>query len=154
DTRVAQAVADHLAFFHEVLASDGQRNLKAQEKRDLLKEKFGAFDYVGDSDADLPVLDAAQRGWLVAASSSVAERAGQLGGKVRVVSRRSSRLRALVKVLRVHQWSKNALVLVPILVAPKLPSLLSIGHALLAAFTLSLCASAGYVFNDLMDVAA
>jgi len=57
-------------------------------------------------------------------------------------------------VIRLHQWSKNALVVVPVLLAPHGLSTLQVLHAALAALALSLCASAGYVFNDLMDVAA
>src|SRR5262249_27664978 len=65
-----------------------------------------------------------------------------------------SRLKPAFKVLRVHQWAKNALVVMPVLLAPAIPSPRTLLRAALAAFTLSLCASAGYVFNDLMDVAA
>jgi 4-hydroxybenzoate polyprenyltransferase len=46
------------------------------------------------------------------------------------------------------------LVVVPLLLAPQRPTLDNLARAALAALTLSLCASAGYVFNDLMDVAA
>ena len=65
-----------------------------------------------------------------------------------------SRLRAAVRALRLHQWSKNALVIVPVLLAPHGLSPTEIARAALAALSLSLCASAGYVFNDLRDVEA
>jgi 4-hydroxybenzoate polyprenyltransferase len=65
-----------------------------------------------------------------------------------------SRLRATIKVLRPHQWAKNALVLLPVALAPGIPSSRQIASALLATFAFCLCASAGYVFNDLMDVEA
>jgi 4-hydroxybenzoate polyprenyltransferase len=71
-----------------------------------------------------------------------------------VTSARPSRLKAALKVIRLHQWSKNALVVVPVLLAPHGLSSIQVVHAALAALALSLCASAGYVFNDLMDVAA
>ena len=71
-----------------------------------------------------------------------------------MTSERPSRLRATIKVLRPHQWSKNALVFVPVLLAPHGRTGFELSHAALAAIALSLCASAGYVFNDLMDVAA
>jgi 4-hydroxybenzoate polyprenyltransferase/phosphoserine phosphatase len=156
DVRVAEAVAQHLSIFHEVLASDGASNLKAGKKRDSLEARFGAtgFDYVGDSSADLPVLQAAQRGYLVGASAATAVRARGLGDKVKVLSLRPSRLKAVVKVMRPHQWAKNALVAVPVLLAPGLPSFHLMLLAALAALAFSLCASAGYVFNDLMDVEA
>jgi 4-hydroxybenzoate polyprenyltransferase len=63
-------------------------------------------------------------------------------------------LKALVRELRPHQWSKNALVLVPVLLAPGLPSVVQLSRGALAAFTFSLCASAGYVLNDLLDIEA
>ncbi len=71
-----------------------------------------------------------------------------------MTSPRPSRLKAALKVLRLHQWSKNALVIVPVLLAPRALSSGAFGHAALAALALSLCASAGYVLNDLVDVAA
>jgi 4-hydroxybenzoate polyprenyltransferase len=63
-------------------------------------------------------------------------------------------LRALIKELRIHQWAKNALVALPVVLAPGLPSGELIVRALLAALAFSLCASAGYVLNDLLDVEA
>lgn len=71
-----------------------------------------------------------------------------------LVEPRKSMLRALIKQLRIHQWSKNALVVVPVALAPGLPSPPLLGRALLAALAFSLCASAGYVLNDLLDVEA
>jgi 4-hydroxybenzoate polyprenyltransferase len=67
---------------------------------------------------------------------------------------RPSRLGASIRVLRPHQWAKNALVLVPALLVGGLPSRQTVVAAGLAAISFSLCASAGYVFNDLRDVEA
>ena len=63
-------------------------------------------------------------------------------------------LRAAIKELRPHQWAKNALIILPVLLAPKLPSVDGLVRALLAVLTFSFCASAGYVFNDLLDIDA
>jgi 4-hydroxybenzoate polyprenyltransferase len=71
-----------------------------------------------------------------------------------VMPPRSSLLRALVKELRIHQWAKNALVALPVVLAPGLPSLDVLESAALAAVAFSLCASAGYVLNDLLDIEA
>src|SRR5215471_17339336 len=65
-----------------------------------------------------------------------------------------SRALAIARVLRPHQWAKNALVVVPLALAPGRPSLHQMVSAVLAGIAFSLCASAGYVFNDLMDVEA
>jgi 4-hydroxybenzoate polyprenyltransferase len=71
-----------------------------------------------------------------------------------VVATRPSIVRALIKELRVHQWAKNALVVLPVVVAPGVPEGDVFVRALVAALTFSLCASAGYVFNDLLDLEA
>ncbi|MCB1745054.1 MAG: UbiA family prenyltransferase, partial [Gammaproteobacteria bacterium] len=63
-------------------------------------------------------------------------------------------VRALLRALRPHQWSKNLLVLVPVLAAhiSLAPTLL--GAALLAFMAFSLAASSAYVLNDLLDLEA
>jgi 4-hydroxybenzoate polyprenyltransferase len=154
--RMAQAVADHLTVFHEVLAGGGPTRDAAASKRDLLESRFGraGFDYVGASVSDLPALASARRGYLVGASGAAASAASGLGAKIEVVSTRKSRLRAALRVMRPHQWAKNALVVVPVLLALSRPTVQQIVAAGVAAAAFCLCASAGYVFNDLLDVDA
>ncbi|HKQ71377.1 MAG TPA: UbiA family prenyltransferase [Polyangiaceae bacterium] len=152
---VAEGVARHLDLFDAIHASDGESNLKGTTKRDMLKAAYGerGFDYVGDSSADEPILEAATQGYLVGASRG-AEGVARRLGSVTLVSRRPNFVRALIKQLRVHQWAKNALVLLPLLLAPDPISLAAMTHGILAFIAFSLCASAGYVFNDLMDIEA
>jgi 4-hydroxybenzoate polyprenyltransferase len=65
-----------------------------------------------------------------------------------------NRARAVVKALRPHQWAKNALVLLPTLLAPGVPRLETAFAAVVAAAAFSLGASSGYVLNDLLDIEA
>jgi 4-hydroxybenzoate polyprenyltransferase/phosphoserine phosphatase len=155
DRTIADGVAKHLGLFDEVLASDGHDNLRAAVKREQLVRAYAhsGFDYVGDSHADLSVFERATRGFLVGSTARVAAQARNKGN-VTIVSSRPSVLRALIKELRVHQWAKNALVIVPVFFAPGVPPLDLLGRALLAALAFSLCASAGYVWNDLLDIEA
>ncbi|MET0390243.1 MAG: UbiA family prenyltransferase, partial [Polyangiales bacterium] len=155
DREIAERVAKHLGLFDEVYASDGQANLRSVEKRTRLAQIYGAsgFDYVGDSHADLSVFEGATRGFLVGPSARLAVLA-RTKGNVVIMSTRPSLIAALFKELRVHQWAKNALVVLPVVMAPGLPQLHVIGQALLAALAFSLCASAGYVWNDLLDLEA
>jgi 4-hydroxybenzoate polyprenyltransferase len=154
DRRIAEAVAAHLDLFDEIHATDGGRNLKAGNKRDTLRAAYEqGFDYIGDSPADEEVMEAATLGYLVGASERAAKIAGRLQ-KVTLVSRQPSALRALIKELRPHQWAKNSLLLLPILLAPGVPAPSAFALGALAAFTFSLCASAGYVVNDLLDIEA
>ena len=54
--RLADAVAQHLNLFDEVMATEGDCNLKSARKRAALVDRFGErrFDYVGNSSADVP----------------------------------------------------------------------------------------------------
>jgi len=155
DREIAERVAKHLGLFDEVVSSDGRANLRAAAKCEHLARTYAAsgFDYVGDSHADLHVFPRATRGFLVGSSERLAELARSHANVV-VVGSRPSLLRALFKELRVHQWAKNALVVLPVMLAPGLPERAHIASALLAALAFSLCASAGYVWNDLLDLEA
>lgn len=153
DETVASAVAAHLGTFTAVLASDGQRNLKGRTKARELVQRFGAarFDYIGDSRADIPVWNAAATAW---APSHVRIRGVpqlQRIGESRPLP--YSRSRALVRALRPHQWLKNVLLVVAPIAAHRLDwtTALQVGLALV---TLSLCASGGYILNDLLDMEA
>lgn len=70
-----------------------------------------------------------------------------------LVTRSPSTARTLVQALRPHQWSKNLLVFLPVLAAHRFDPA-TLGRTVLAFAALSLCASGGYVLNDLLDVAA
>lgn len=62
--------------------------------------------------------------------------------------------RELARALRPHQWTKNALVFLPLFLAHRVLD----QHLLVASLLLFLCycgvASAGYLLNDVLDVAA
>jgi 4-hydroxybenzoate polyprenyltransferase len=58
---------------------------------------------------------------------------------------------ALVRLLRPHQWSKNLLLFVPLAAAHRLQEPALAARATIAFVAFSLCASAAYVVNDLVD---
>jgi 4-hydroxybenzoate polyprenyltransferase len=60
---------------------------------------------------------------------------------------------AWIKLLRVRQWAKNALVFVPLVTAQRFDPL-AIGEAIGAFIAFSLAASAIYILNDLVDLDA
>src|ERR1700745_2117259 len=62
--------------------------------------------------------------------------------------------RALVRQLRVYQWTKNALVFVPMIAAHDLRDRAMWVDALIAFLAFSLAASSVYVVNDLCDLDA
>jgi 4-hydroxybenzoate polyprenyltransferase len=155
DRKVAMCVADHLGIFTDVLASDGSRNLTGSRKLASLKDRFETgFDYVGNARPDLPLLAAAVEPMLACPDPSTT---ALLRKRKIAISRtfedRKPVVKAILKAVRPHQWSKNVLIVIPLLLAHAL-KLHAIAEVLLAFVCLSLCASASYVVNDLLDVEA
>jgi 4-hydroxybenzoate polyprenyltransferase/phosphoserine phosphatase len=155
DERLAAAVAAHLGLFDEVLGSSASANLKGETKARVLAERYGArgFDYIGDSRADLAVWAAAEGAVSVGAPGTVRRRLETRDGPPpQHLPPAAPAGPAMLRALRPQQWLKNLLVFVPMIAD------LSFSWPALAAATgafvaLSLTASAGYVVNDLLDLA-
>jgi 4-hydroxybenzoate polyprenyltransferase len=157
DLSIATQVAEHLAIFDEVIASDGARNMTGDEKVRAIEERIGnaPFTYAGNSRADLRVWRRSQAAILVGAPRSCARELRAAGIAVqREFGRSRSAWEARVRCLRVHQWSKNFLVFVPVVLAHQIANLGAMWHALLAFLALSFAASALYIVNDLLDLQA
>jgi 4-hydroxybenzoate polyprenyltransferase/phosphoserine phosphatase len=160
DERLAQRVADHLGIFAGVLGSDGATNLTGDKKLDSLKARLSlenassAFDYIGNDTPDLPLLAEATEPMVANPSMGL-----QMGMKSRGIHPAKSfnetthPLQALIKAARPHQWAKNLLIFLPVLLAHTFnPAKLL---AALGAFCcFSLAASSTYIFNDLLDLEA
>jgi phosphoserine phosphatase len=75
--RIADAVARHLGLFEVVIASDRTRNQAGAVKLTAIREvvRGGAFDYIGDKRADLPLFQAARLAILVHPSKRLLTRA-------------------------------------------------------------------------------
>jgi len=54
--------------------------------------------------------------------------------------------------LRIHQWAKNILIFIPLLLSHNFMELELIISSVMAFFSFSLVASANYLFNDLIDL--
>ena len=158
DARVAQAVAAHLGTFDAVIASDGRANLKGAAKAAAIARELDGrgFEYVGDSRADVPVWDAAERAHAVNPSPAIRARLTGSGRLGEVIDDRPAGAWAwhVLRAMRVHQWSKNLLLAVPMLVGQEIFSAAPWGLLAVAFVAFSLCASAVYVVNDLLDLPA
>lgn len=153
DQLLVEPIAEHLGLFEQVIASDGQRNLSGRNKAAALVEAFGVrgFDYMGNGKVDLAVWTHAAGGWVVNNGRSLAAEASRLT-VVHGHWPAPSRWRAWIKALRLHQWLKNLLVLVPLLTAHLFLEPAAVMQATLAFVAFGLCASGVYVLNDLLDL--
>jgi 4-hydroxybenzoate polyprenyltransferase/phosphoserine phosphatase len=156
DSRVAQAVAKHLGIFSEVIASEGKINITSRAKARALVKRYGekGFDYAGNERRDLPVWEKAREVIVVSASPGVLTAAEKIGNVTQVFGENESYWQALWRQLRPHQWIKNILVFVPVIMAHRWQEPKLFLAALYAWLALSATASALYIFNDLLDLSA
>jgi 4-hydroxybenzoate polyprenyltransferase/phosphoserine phosphatase len=155
DADTANRIAAHLGLFTGVLASDGQLNLAGKNKLAAFQSRFGDnFSYIGNAMPDLPLLQHCQEPMV--ANPTPALRAALRKARitpVRSFDERASALKAWLKAIRLHQWAKNVLIFLPLLLAhARAPGL--VAGAALAFLSFSLCASATYIINDLLDLEA
>lgn len=157
--RWARDVAGHLGLFDDVLSSDAARNLKGTHKLAAIEaycreHGFSLWGYIGDSPADLAIWAAAGEVHVVQPSRALLARIRQRGEPARIFGRRAGLLRATLRIMRPHQWVKNALLFVPLLLARQYTDTGKTFAAIVAFAAFSLCASSVYVLNDLLDVEA
>ncbi|MGH8516130.1 MAG: haloacid dehalogenase-like hydrolase, partial [Panacagrimonas sp.] len=146
DRTTADAVAERVGLFDEVIASDGSTNVSGTHKRDALRARFGdkGFDYVGNSSVDLPVWSAAAHA-VVVGSAPLAQRAAAVSAVQRRFETPRAGLRTWIRAARVHQWVKNLLIFVPALMAHQIGQTPVLLAAILAFLSFGLCASSVYI---------
>ncbi len=155
DLRLARRIADHLGLFSGVLASDGSVNLTGNQKLDRLRDTLSdSFSYVGNAGVDLPLL-------LESSEPMVANPTMRLRARIRThrisparqFDERVHPFRSFLKAIRIHQWAKNILIVLPLLLAHRYHAG-EILKTVVGFFSFSLAASASYVINDMLDIEA
>jgi len=155
DAKLAERVAAHLGIFAGVLASDGKINLIGQNKLDAFQQRFPeGFSYIGNARPDLPLLTHCIDPMVANASRSL--RAGLRTAGVQPARRFNDSaplLKTWLRAIRLHQWAKNTLIFLPLLLAHVHAAGPGVA-SLLAFLSFGLAASATYLFNDLLDLEA
>lgn len=151
---IADMVQKKLGLFDETKGSTENINLTSHLKRDWLVSKFGekGFDYIGNDTDDLNVWPAANQALVVSTPKGIAASANQSFSKVFEI--RASKATDFLSLLRVHQWSKNALILVPFFLDQRIGDWPATQSILLAFIAMCLLASLTYIFNDMLDLQA
>jgi len=152
--KFANQIAAHLGLFDTVIASNETINLRARTKSEKLVNAYGkgGYDYVGNAADDIIVWeksggaivvnpDEKARAWHKSAPSSIL----LLEGK-------KPSFKTWLKAIRIHQWLKNILLFVPLVLDHRLFDLAIIMQAMLAFVAFGLCASSVYLLNDLIDL--
>ena len=154
DERLVSAIASHLGFVRGVLATARGKNLKGKAKVLAIRAHRGAgdFAYAGDSRADLLVWKEAAEAVLVNAPSRVERSARDITSVVRVFHVPHASLGTYLEAMRLHQWLKNILVFVPLILSPRWRNAEAGVAAVTMFFAFGLMASGVYLLNDLLDL--
>lgn len=152
--KYVRSVAEHLGIFDDHAGSTTAVNLSGKAKADWLERAFGEgnFDYIGNSAADLAVWRIARSQICIRLPGRVARRVKRLHPDAVMLPSKRAGIAQWLRLMRVHQWSKNALVGVALFTAHKF-DLVSALHTVGAFLAFSLCASSVYIVNDQIDLA-
>ncbi|TKT80416.1 UbiA family prenyltransferase [Aquamicrobium sp. LC103] len=150
--KFAEVVAAHLGFFDKVISTDRGCNMTSGSKRRALVEAYGdgGFDYAGNEKADIAVFEAARAAIVVAPDTAAARWHARHGGELVAAPRPT--LRTMAKMLRAHQWLKNTLIAVPLVLSHEYFNPAAVVACALAFISFSSAASAIYILNDLFDL--
>ena len=155
DRGLAERVAAHLGLFAGVLASDGQTNLAGGNKLAAFRQRFGErFCYIGNARPDAELLMACESPMVANPDRALRTRLKRSGTiAAETFSDRAPVVKSWLRAIRLHQWAKNTLIFVPLLLAHAW-KLATLSAAAIAFLSFGLCASATYIINDLLDLDA
>jgi len=154
--RYARQIARHVGLASASHGSSNRLNLKGAAKLVKIQHLSAGrpFVYAGDAPADRTIWNASQKAIFVNAPRGDVDKAKRSGHAELVIDSRPSAWRSFARGMRVHQWAKNALLLVPLLTSHSYTDGHRVALALLAFLTFGLCASGHYFLNDLLDLAS
>ncbi len=156
DGQIAEQVEDFLMLFDTVVPSDGAEHLSSELQRDRLVLRFGenGFDYATSGRFGMSVVPSARKVILVHPSRRAKAAISKVAQVDRVFEDRQPNVADYLTPLRPQHWLKNILVFVPVFAAHRFYERSLLEKSMVAFVALCCCASCGYLFNDLFDLAA
>jgi 4-hydroxybenzoate polyprenyltransferase len=145
---LAEEIAGHLGLFSGVVEAPPAPSAAGSAG-------VAAFAYAGQGGSEARAAWA-RAGERIAVNAGARTRARLRAGDSppRLLDDRPPWPRTLARALRVHQWVKNFLIFVPMLTAHEVFNLALWPLGVAAWLAFSLCASATYLLNDLLDLDA
>lgn len=147
------AVANHIGLFSEAYGST-KINLVGKNKLNFIitQLQISDFKYLGDSNQDLIIWKAAKEAGVVNPSANILNRLKKCKSEVHIIDQNSSTIKNLIIAMRPHQWIKNTLIFVPMIMAHQITYLDLILNSIIGFFSFSMFASTVYLINDILDV--
>ena len=151
----AKQVCDHLGLFDAYIASDSEVNLKGERKRDRIESflEGDGFDFIADSQSEIPVFKKAKKSFLVNPSRKLLKTCKSASIDYEILdSSRTSFWSYDSKFLRPYQWAKNIVFFLPGVTGLGLYDLKNLWLVGPTFTVMCLLASFVYIMNDIADV--
>lgn len=152
---LAKRVCARFGFIADVIGSCDRTNLKGPRKATMLAARFpDGYVYAGDAAPDLAVWRQARFGVFAGHSASLLRRASNLTAFEADFQRKRPTPDVWVRALRIHQWAKNGLLFLPLMLAGNLLDVQGWIACAIGFVAMGCIASATYLVNDLVDLEA
>ncbi len=154
---IAEAIAAHVGSFTSATGACIDRPMTSSDKLRHARQVFpSGFAYAGRDQSLIRHASTA-----VVATDDIAASGKIPGHTVRIeaeigspAASLASTARLWIKALRCHQWSKNALVFIPLILGHAFTDPVAVASCIAGFFLLSVLASGTYLLNDLLDLDA
>lgn len=152
--RYVDRIAEHLQIFDAGFGSDESTNLKGEKKLERIRDHSGdkPYIYAGNERADLAIWNHAKGAIVVNGDANLLNEIVKRSDVIESIDTGSNLYADTVRAVRVHQWAKNLLIFLPLLLSHQMDNLGLIMLSLSAFASFSFCASSVYLLNDLVDL--
>jgi 4-hydroxybenzoate polyprenyltransferase len=154
DQKIVDAISEHLGIFDCAIGSDGIVNMAGIQKRNYLVNLYGEnnYSYAANNYVDLDVWKDSKSAILTSNNERLLKRLTLVSQIEKTFKNDKFSLLSFFKTIRIHQWTKNFLIFVPIFAAHNFINIQIWTNTILAFFVFGLLASSLYIFNDLLDI--
>jgi len=150
--KYAQAIADYLGIFSQVIASTTNKNISGKTKLESIKNQTNEFSYAGNAVIDMVIFSQAKESIIVNPTYGLQKKLTILNNISQVFDNKNKTSWAAFKSIRMYQWVKNSLIFVPLLMSQQFNNIDNLLNVIIAFFSFSFLASATYIINDLIDI--
>lgn len=150
--KYASAIASYLGIFSQVIASTADQNVSGSTKLSYIRNEPKQFSYAGNAVIDMLIFSHAQESIIVSPTYGLKKRMVRIDNITQVFESSNYKGSAILKAIRMHQWVKNSLLFVPLLMSQQFTNTQALLEVAIAFVSFSLLASATYIVNDLMDI--
>ncbi len=149
--KFAEQISDESSLFDGFICSSKTNNLKGSRKLEKIKESSTHFSYAGNELVDFEIFSHSTESFLVNPTKRSLKKVDDLP-VTKIFDYNPSTIKIWIKQFRVHQWLKNLLIFVPLVVSGQFANATSFLLVVIAFLAFSLLASATYILNDLLDL--